>query len=203
MKCIDFEKKYHEIKNNLEKVPKTMFWFHLATWTRILVPIILFRKVNPFWAILINELILDFFISPHHFVINTMPMEKRYLANHYYSDKPLDTWGFFMALQPVVDKTNKYYEIFDGYRDLMYYLFIFRLIGYIIFCKVKCKQVFIIFANLYMTTYTIISFFRTYLPGASNEIINRVIFLGFLYTFIKEYNLHSKSLSEYDNEFSL
>lgn len=205
----DIKKKIKELQGEfdkfLEKVPKSMFPFYLATLIRIVVPIFLFHKMNPFWAILINEFVLDFLMSPHHLVREIMPEDKKCWANHYYSDKPLDTWGFLMALQPVVLPSNKFYHIFDGYRDLIFYLFIYRFIGFIIFCKTKVRQVFVIFANFYFTTYLVVAFFKTYLRSASKETINTFIILGFIYTAYKEYTLHGKDIfaTKYDKEFVL
>jgi hypothetical protein len=195
------EKIVQYLENNTKK---GMFWFYAATLTRILVPIILFQKMSPFYAILFNEIILDYCISPQHYVIYTMPKKERKWANHYYSDKPLDTWGFLMALQPIIFKSNKYYDMFEGYRDLLFYLYVYRLVGIIIFYKVKLKQVFIPFANFFLTTYVIVSFFRTFMKEVSNKTINKFIILGFIFSIFKEYQLHGKqNFNEHDKEFSL
>ena len=81
---------------------------------RLIVPIFLFKEVDPFWAMLINEAVIDGVFSPHHIPIGFIPQEYRKYANHYYTDKPLDTWGFLNGLQPVLLKSNKFYSRFEG-----------------------------------------------------------------------------------------
>ena len=186
----------------LENTKKTMIYFYLAITARLLIPIFLFQKVSPFYAILINEIILDYFISPHHYIKYTMPLDKRIYANHYYTDKPLDHWGFAMSLQPVLISTNKFYDMFEGYRQFLLNLFLFRLLGFILFLIIKKKQIFVLFPNFYLTSYVIISFYRKF--KISKKSLNYMLFLGMIFSIFKEINIHwRKPYNEDDKDFSI
>ena len=186
----------------LENTKKTMIYFYLAITARLLIPIFLFQKVSPFYAILINEIILDYFISPHHYIKYTMPLDKRIYANHYYTDKPLDHWGFAMSLQPVLLNKNKYYNMFEGYRQFLLNLFLFRLLGFILFLIIKKKQIFVLFPNFYLTSYVIISFYRKF--KISKKSLNYMLFLGMIFSIFKEINIHwRKPYNEDDKDFSI
>jgi hypothetical protein len=187
------------LENNTKK---TMIYFYLAITARLLIPIFLFQKVSPFYAILINEIILDFFISPHHYVKYTMPLDKRIYANHYYTDKPLDHWGFAMSLQPVLLNKNKYYNMFEGYRQFLLNLFLFRLLGFILFLIIKKKQIFVLFPNFYLTSYLIISFYSQF--KISKKSLNYILFLGMIISIFKEIDIHwKKPYNEDDKDFSI
>ena len=187
------------LENNTKK---TMTYFYLAIIARVIIPIFLFQFVSPFYAILINEIVLDFFISPHHFVKYTMPYDKRIYANHYYTDKPLDHWGFAMSLQPILAKSNKFYNIFEGYRQFLFNLFLFRLLGFIVFLIVKKKQIFVLFPNFYLTSYVIISFYSQF--KISKKSLNYMLFLGMIFSVLKEINIHwGKPVNREDDEFSI
>jgi len=182
----DYNKKIvNAIENN---VSKTMIYFYLSILIRLIVPIFLYRKISPFYAIIINEIILDHFMSTHHYIKFTMPLDKRYLASHYYTDKPLDHYGFFMSLQPVLKKNNKYYATFKGYRKFLLNLFLFRLLGFILYLITNKRQMFIVFPNFYLTSYLIISAYEQFKITKSN--LNYVLFLGFIFSILKEINIH-------------
>jgi hypothetical protein len=186
----------------LENTKKTMIYFYLAITARLLIPIFLFQKVSPFYSILINEIILDYFISPHHYIKYTMPLNKRIYANHYYTDKPLDHWGFAMSLQPILISTNKFYDMFEGYRQFLLNLFLFRLLGFILFLIIKKKQIFVLFPNFYLTSYVIISFYRKF--KISKKSLNYMLFLGMIFSIFKEINIHwRKPYNEDDKDFSI
>jgi hypothetical protein len=181
----------------------TMSVFYLFIAIRLIVPFYLFKKFNPLFAILFNEIVLDGFFSPHHFAKFTMPEKYQIFANNFYTDKPLDTWGFLLALQPVVDKNNKFYHVFEDYRGLIVSLFVLRLIGYIIFLVTRCKQVFIYFPNIFLFAYSIISFFKLYTKNVSNKTINIFIIIGSVIAVYREYSLHSSYFSETEKKFSI
>lgn len=185
----DYNKK---IVDCIEKnVSKTMIYFYISIIIRMVVPVFLFRKIPPLYAILINEIILDHFISAHHYIKYTMPYDKRYLASHYYTDKPLDHYGFFMALQPVLKKENKFYDTFKGYRKFMLNLFLYRLLGLIVYLITNNRQIFILFPNFYLTSYVIISFYHQFNIPKNN--LNYVLFLGFIFSILKEINIHGNN----------
>jgi len=181
-----------KIVNSIEKnVSKTMIYFYLSILIRLIVPIFLYRKVPPFYASLINEIVLDHCISAHHYIKYTMPFDKRYLATHYYTDKPLDHYGFFMSLQPVLKKDNKYYNTFKGYRKFLLNLFLFRLLGFILYLITNNRHMFIVFPNFYLTSFLIISAYEQFKIPKNN--LNYVLFLGFIFSILKEINIHAKN----------
>jgi hypothetical protein len=199
-----FDNIYINISKNLEGVhPKSANYFYAAIIIRLIVPIVIFKKYNPFFSILFNEIVLDGIFSPHHFAIHLMPENLKKYANHFYTDKPLDTWGFLLALQPVVNISNKYYSMFEDYRGLIVGLFVYRLIGYILFLKTKVKQVFLLFPNFFFTIYTIITFFRTFFPKTNKSIINKFIIIGFIFSIIKEVIIHCGKPAKQDLDYTI
>lgn len=97
--------------------------FYVLITTRFVAPLILFYYVHPFYAMLLDEFVVDGIIAPHHLFRSFVPTEFNVFRKPHY-DLPLDAWGFFNGLQPVICKGHKYYNVFDGYRTLILSLFV-------------------------------------------------------------------------------
>jgi hypothetical protein len=170
--------------------PKRSCYFYLGIIIRLIVPIIIFRYFHPFYSILFNEIVLDGLLSPHHVIYYLVPQNLQKYSNDFYTDKPLDMWGFLFSLQPILIKSNKFYHVFQGYRSLLFNLFVYRLIGFIVFLITRNRKVFLFFPNFYLTTYIIVSFFSKFLKQIDKQVINKIIILGFILTIIKEFYIH-------------
>lgn len=119
---------------------------------RIVLPPIIFSVFHPFIAMLINECILDGVISPYHFFKKYVPSSIDGHDKLIY-DTPLDMWGFANGLIPVLYKGSKFYNVFEGYRELIIGAFVWRFIGYIVMYKTKSWAWFLLFQNFYISTY--------------------------------------------------
>lgn len=155
--------------------------FYLLLLIRAVVPPFLFAKVHPFYAMILDEVGLDGFISPHHFFIDTIPDHIKGRHKLAY-DIPLDTWGFFNGLQPVVLKSNPYYHVFEGYRPLILALFVYKLIGIALVYKLKDFRVFIFFPNFFIAVYLAVAYCRLF----GEKDINKVIKFAILATYVRE-----------------
>lgn len=185
------EKTKQKILNTLNSIkPKKSCYFYLGIIIRIILPVIIFKYFHPFYSILFNEIVLDGLFSPHHVIYYLIPKNLQKYATDFYTDKPLDMWGFLFSLQPILNRNNKFYSVFEGYRKLLFNLFIYRLIGYIVFLVTRNRKVFLFFPNFYLTTYTIISFFSKFLKKSDKRVINKFIILGFILTLVKEFYIH-------------
>ena len=89
----------------------TLFYSLLAI--RTIGPPIVFNYIHPFYAMIIDEAVLDGLIAPHHILRRYIPSEylKSEVVKRYY-DIPLDSWGFINSLQPILLKNHKYYDVF-------------------------------------------------------------------------------------------
>ncbi len=107
---------------------------------RIVLPALLFAFVTPFFAMVVNELVVDTVIGhvEESYHLSRIDWQKRV-------DKPLDLLGFTYSLYPVLT-----HPAFVGSRELMIALFLYRLIGVIIFVVTENRLFFIAFANFYV-----------------------------------------------------
>jgi len=124
---------------------------------RVVLPTIIFSLFHPFIAMLVNEIVLDGLVSPHHFFIHYIPDKIK--GRHKVSyDIFLDGWGFLNGLIPVLYKGNKYYPIFEDYRSLIVGLFIWKIIGNIVIYKTKNYKFSLLFQNFYIAAYLSVGF---------------------------------------------
>lgn len=94
---------------------------------RVVFPPLMFSLFHPFIAMLVNEVLLDGLISPHHLFTKFIPENVK--GKHKMSyDIFLDSWGFLMSLIPVFYKNGKYYHVFDGYRTIVSFLFVWKIV---------------------------------------------------------------------------
>lgn len=131
--------------------------FHLLLLIRFVSPPFVFRYLHPFWAMIVNECVLDGIISPHHFFTNTIP--KQIIGKHKLTyDIPLDSWGFFNALQPVLLTSNNHYHVFDRYRGILILLFAWRITGLILVYVLRSYKILAFFPNMFIALYLAVSF---------------------------------------------
>jgi hypothetical protein len=128
---------------------------------------------------LTNEFILDGFISPHHFFIDTIPAHIKGKHKIKY-DIFLDGWGFFNGLLPVLYKRNPYYHIFDKYRHILLGLFIWKIIGYILVYKYKDYRFNLIFQNFFISVYLSVSFCDFFNIQKNKSVITSLFIIAFV-----------------------
>lgn len=138
---------------------KSHILFFTLIVIRIIFPPIIFDRIHPLYAMIIDEVVLDGIIAPHHLFKNYIPD----IYNHVkykkrYFDIPLDFWGFLNGLQPVLNTNNKFYSVFEGYRSLIITLFIWRMIGIILVYKLNSMSILKYFPNFYLPVYLSLSF---------------------------------------------
>lgn len=125
---------------------------------RFISPPIIFNYVHPFYAMIIDETVIDGLLAPHHLFKNYVPKgftdTKTRKLQH---DIPLDAWGFMLGMTPVICKEHKYYKVFDGYRELITSLFIWRMIGFIMVFITRNMRVLTLFPNFYLPVYTVVA----------------------------------------------
>ena len=70
--------------------------FYTLLSTRLIAPPIIFYYVHPFYAMILDEVVIDGLIAPHHLFKPFVPTEMdTYRKPHY--DLPLDAWGFLIG----------------------------------------------------------------------------------------------------------
>lgn len=158
--------------------------FYSLQAIRIISPPIVFKYIHPFYAMIIDEGVLDGIIAPHHVFKNLVPKEFHKNRKKYW-DIPFDTWGFINSLQPILIKNHKYYDVFNNYRDLIIFLFIWRMIGIALIYKFNTLNHLILFPNFFIAVYLAVSFCS--LKNITDKnIIHNIIFLFMILFYIRE-----------------
>lgn len=133
------------------------FVFKTLLAIRVFFPPIFFSTLHPFVAMLFDEVVLDGFISPHHFFVDYIPEHIK--GRHKLSyDLFLDSWGFLNGLLPVLYRGNKFYSVFERNRLLLLSLFVWKIIGSILIYKFKNYSYVLLFPNFYLAVYLSLSF---------------------------------------------
>ena len=154
--------------------------FKMLILIRCIFPPVIFSIFHPFIAMVLNEFVLDGFVSPHHFFINTIP---KYILNHHKLkyDLFLDSWGFITSLLPVLYKGNKFYYVFEKYRLLILSLFVWKIIGSILVYKYKDYKFTLVFVNFFLAVYLSIGFCDYF---NINQSLHRKIMAVFILVFV-------------------
>jgi len=157
-----------DLFSDLKKEPLILFTIIL----RIILPPLVFHYFHPFWAMVINECILDGILGYHHILMSGGDLighdnirkifnNKKYLQRGVYKlyfDVPLDLYGFIWGLYPVLYKGHKYYNVFEKYRCQIVALMVFRIIGIILIYITKNFKNLGICPNLYIGVYLAVSY---------------------------------------------
>jgi hypothetical protein len=133
---------------------------------------------------ILDEVVVDGLIAPHHFAKNLVPKEFHVNRKPSY-DLPLDAWGFLNGLQPIMCKKHKYNYVFKGYETFLITLFVWRMIGIILLYVTKNLKVLAVFANFYIGAYLAISFCSLY-KITNKKTINIIIIISILIAYIRE-----------------
>lgn len=158
--------------------------FYTLITTRLVAPPIIFYYVHPFYAMLLDEVVIDGIIAPHHLFKSYVPPELNIKRKPHY-DLPLDAWGFLNGLQPIMCKNHKYNHVFKGYGSFLVTLFIWRMIGIALLYVTKNLNVLAIFANFYIGAYLAIAGCSLY-KITDKKTINKVIILCMLIAYGRE-----------------
>lgn len=166
--------------------------FYLLIFLRIILPPITFKFIHPFYGMLIDEIVIDGIIAPHHLFVKYIP--KKFLREDIrkpITDIPLDTYGFLWSLYPVLDKNHKYYNIFSfndnhKYRNFILLLFCYRMIGIILYYILGYDiRILTLFPNFYLSTYIVISGCNLF-KITKEKTINLLIVVGMFIIYIRE-----------------
>lgn len=131
--------------------------FKFLIFLRVIFPPIIFTFLHPFVAMLIDEVVLDGIVSPHHFFNDVIPENIKGRHKIKY-DIFLDTWGFTNGLLPVLYKGNKFYRVFENHRMLILTLFAWKITGYILVYIFKNYKFNLVFQNFFIAVYLSVSF---------------------------------------------
>ena len=163
--------------------------FYSLIIIRVISPPIIFKYMHPFYAMIVDECIVDGLIAPHHLFRQYIPQKFLVHRKPHY-DIPLDLWGFLNGLQPIMCKKHKYYYVFKGYRQLLLSLFIWRLIGIILLYIIRDPRILAIFSNFFIGTYLAISGCHLFKIKNKRK-INAVILISVLFFYIRQlYLIH-------------
>ena len=79
--------------------------FYTLLSIRLVAPPIIFYYIHTFYAMILDEVIVDGLLAPHHFShsLKLVPIEFNVYRKPHY-DLLLDAWGFLNGLQPTVCK---------------------------------------------------------------------------------------------------
>lgn len=94
-------------------------------------------------------------------------------------DKLLDLWGYVFELIFAL--------IYLNYKIFLLFLFLWRMIGTVIFYLIKNRKIFFIFAN-YFENFFLVIFISKYFDVKTN--INLLFFIAFLTKLFQEWFLH-------------
>lgn len=130
--------------------------FYTLLTIRLIAPPFVFKYIHPFYAMILDELVLDGFIAPHHiFKPHINPKFHPNRKRHY--DIPLDLWGFICSAIPLVCKKHKYYPVFKGFRKFLLFLLAYRTIGIMLVYPTHSMKHLKFFPNLYIGAYLAVS----------------------------------------------
>lgn len=160
--------------------------FYTLLSARLVAPPIIFYYIHPFYAMILDEVVVDGVIAPHHLAtsLGLIPPEMNIKRKPHY-DLPLDAWGFLNALQPIMCKKHKYNHVFKGYETFLIILFVWRMIGVILLYVTKNIKVLAIFANFYIGAYLAIAGCSLY-KVTNKKTVNTVIIVSMLLAYTRE-----------------
>jgi hypothetical protein len=158
--------------------------FYTLLSTRLVAPPIIFYYLHPFYAMIIDECVVDGLLAPHHLLINLIPKEMNINRKPHY-DLPLDAWGFLNGLQPIMCKKHKYNHVFKGYEVFLITLFFWRMIGIALLYVTKNLKVLAVFANFYIGAYLAIAGCSLY-KVTNKRTINIIIIVSMLLAYTRE-----------------
>lgn len=158
--------------------------FYLLLVIRFIFPPFLFIYLHPVYSIIINEVVIDGIIAPHH-IFKTLISKKLVKDSKRCHDIPFDTWGFTWSLLPVLYNNNKYYYVFNKYRVFLVTLLIFRFIGILTVYKFHTMKYLLIFPNFYLGAYIAISLCNLLKITETNK-INSMIVLFMIISYMRE-----------------
>ncbi len=178
---------------------------------RLILPILFFTYLHPFFAMLATEVISDGIFGAHHYGLFENGKKE-----HMY-DKPLDMWALMISLifmfKSLRDRSLCEYtsaggifscgvssrdtskggspsgdKMFDKYIYLMITLFLWRLIGFLIFYLNKNinTKIFVIFPNLYIGAFYGITLAHL----LKSKYTNQFIYIGMALAFCREVIIH-------------
>ena len=158
--------------------------FYTLLSTRLIAPPIIFYYVHPFYAMILDEVVIDGLIAPHHLFKPFVPTEMdTYRKPHY--DLPLDAWGFLNRLQPIMCKKHKYSYVFKGYESFIISLFVLRMIGIVLLYVLKDMRILALFPNFFIGAYLAISGCSLY-KITNKKTVTSVIVVSMLLAYIRE-----------------
>ena len=130
--------------------------FYTLLIIRLSAPPLVFNYIHPFYAMIIDELVLDGFIAPHH-VFRRFVNPKFHPNRKRHYDIPLDLWGFICSAIPLICKKHKYYPVFEGFREFLLFLLAYRTIGIMLVYPKHSMEHLKFFPNLYIGAYLAVS----------------------------------------------
>ena len=158
--------------------------FYTLLTIRLVAPPIIFQYIHPFYAMILDEVVIDGVIAPHH-IFNGMVPKKFHIFRKPHYDLPLDFWGFLNGLQPILCKEHQYYHVFKGYRKFLVILFIWRTIGTILLYVTKNPRILAIFANFFIGAYLAIAGCSLY-KITDKHTITSIIIISMLFFYVRE-----------------
>ena len=174
---VEFEKIYNS--NEKRKIILVVSFL-----VRIILPIFLFIYLNPINAMIINQILVDN-IDPIYLVNVNSNLYNRVAYQNW--DKIFDLWGYFISLYPVLFVT----KLSIPTQIIFILLFIYRVIGVIIWYLKQKEDIFIYFPDFYTALYYII--YGCILFKIKNKYIIFVfIILSFYLKLLHERDNHSQ-----------
>ena len=160
--------------------------FYALLIIRLTAPPIIFHYIHPFYAMILNEGVVDGLIAPHHIFTNLNMVPNLFLKHRKpYYDLPLDAWGFLNSLQPLVCKKHNYNNVFKGYEKCLTILFVWRQIGIVLLYIFKNPRILALFPNFYLGVYIAIAGCSLYKIKNKNT-INSLIISSILLVYARE-----------------